>query len=309
MNDAVKDPRENLPAFRVLPDAVKNQHKGIGPPVGVFYSVDESQYHAGPGLGSTNIKTLNRSPAHYKASLHGEYKSTPAKRMGSALHAGILEPWSFSARVICGLKIERRSKKDQQSWAEFEQEHAEKIIIPHTSWDHLLRVIDAVREHPIASRLLTIGDPEVTAYWVDDRPIEGHDPTYRLCKARFDWLDTLAHNVIVDLKSTEDASYTSFLRQCYAQQYHVQAAHYLAGARRVLPQSPDAYLLIAFEKSPPYAVACYELPRDLIRIGAIAVARALTVYHECMTSKHWPSYPEEVRMLEALPWMQRSDIM
>lgn len=312
--DAVQEnaPAEDTPAIpwhRELPDAVRAQWRSLGPPVGIFANVDEEQYHAGPGLSSTDIKHLLRSPAHYRAyrSTH-KGQTTDVKALGSALHIGILEPWRFASAVVRGLAHDRRTRVNRLRWEEYEQEHANKIIVPHGKWEQMRATIDAVLAHPTASTLLATGVAERSIYWVDDAPLDAHDPTFRLCKARADWIDRDAHGVIVDLKSALDASFTGFARACTSYDYAIQAAWYLHGCARAGFEA-DAFIFVAFEKTPPYAVGVYELPEQMLAMARHRIARMLKVYDACLESGEWPAYDSAVRRLEFPPWAYRADIM
>lgn len=295
---------------RPWPSAVSEKHNDLGPPVGLWPNVDEAEYHAGPGLGSTDVKQLLRSPAHFRAYRNREAEeTTPAKILGSAMHIGILQPWLFDAFVVQGLDLQRRSKADKSRWAEFEAENAGRVIVPFHQWDHVRAVIDAVGSDRLASTLLTTGDPELSMYWTDSKSIHGHEPTYRLCKGRIDWCDPYLHNLLVDLKSAEDASYGGFRRTVLRYGYHIQAAYYLHGYELASKSAADDFVFVVFEKVPPYAVACYTLPADLIHLGRTLVADAMTIYDRARDTDEWPAYPSEIRELEMAPWMLRREIM
>ena len=95
-------------------------------------------------------------------------------------------------------------------------------------------------------------------------------------------------DLIVDLKSTEDASAAGFSRSCANYRYHVQAAYYLDIANAVMDRRFTAFVFIAVEKSPPYQVAVYHADYEMIMAGRMEYRRLVDLYHECRVFDHWP---------------------
>jgi exodeoxyribonuclease VIII len=86
-------------------------------------------------------------------------------------------------------------------------------------WFRAKACIDAVNAHPAASQLLAGAERELSLFWTDARY---HVP----CKARY---DARNHGLVMDLKTTQDASPEGFARQAANLLYHCQAAHYFSG--------------------------------------------------------------------------------
>ena len=118
------------------------------------------------------------------------------------------------------------------------------------------------------------------------------------CKGR---LDYVVDDVIVDLKTTEDASPAAFARSIANYRYHVQAAHYLALASE-LGMDAKRFVFIAVEKEAPYAIARYELdPADLMLAEADR-QKHLTRLASCQAFDSWPSYGYEIKTLSLPKW-------
>lgn len=222
--------------------------------------------------------------------------------------------------------------KSIQFWAEFNEENKGKQIISSKSdpekgdawgvsdWDKLFRMRDAIMEHPTASALLDSGLSELSGYWID-RSIDIeqlkvaagkkinlnlNDPTFKLCKLRLDWFSD-THNLGIDLKTTEDASYTEFSRSVDKFRYHVQDAFYREGMSQ-LNRPLDEFVFVAIEKQPPYAVACYTIDLKGKRFGKSLFQRDLSTYAYCKANDEWPLYPSDVRELEMLPYAYKVNI-
>jgi hypothetical protein len=105
------------------------------------------------------------------------------------------------------------------------------------------------------------GKAEQSYFWTD---VE----TREECKCRPDW-HSADGKIIVDVKTTEDASPGKFLRSSVlGWRYHVQAAFYMQG----LPTA-EVFLFVVVEKKPPFAVAVYSLPQKLIDRGLEVLQR------------------------------------
>ncbi|MCB1809896.1 MAG: hypothetical protein KDJ99_33425, partial [Candidatus Competibacteraceae bacterium] len=83
------------------------------PDVGIVAGIPEDEYHALPRLSQSSIKTLLRSPSHYK---HGERKETAAMKQGSLIDIALTEPERLDADyhvVPAGFRMDPRTKAYQ----------------------------------------------------------------------------------------------------------------------------------------------------------------------------------------------------
>ena len=170
-------------------------------------------------------------------------------------------------------------------------------VLSVDTYEQLLGMRDAILAHPAASALLRgDGINEASIYWTDHA-------TGELCRCRPDRLR--ANGIIVDLKSTEDASPEGFAKSLINYRYHAQAPWYLAGALEAhaaghLPDGyaqPHAFVFIAVEKKAPYAVACYALDNESLEIGSRLIRADLDMLHQCKRSGIWPGYGDGIQPL------------
>ena len=122
------------------------------------------------------------------------------------------------------------------------------------------------------------------------------------CKCRPDWL-TNDGTLVVDLKTTEDASPKGFQKSVAGFFYHVQAAWYLHGLEQATHRCPEQFVFIAVEKKPPFAVAVYAADADMIREGWRTAERDLEVLAVCKDMDLWPGYSQAVEPISLPPWM------
>ena len=112
---------------------------------------------------------------------------------------------------------------------------------------------------------------------------------------------------MVDLKTTEDASPAGFSKSCAKYRYHVQAASYSEGYRQITGEYVKAFVFVAQEKTPPYAVATYTLSAESLLEGEIQYNKNLATYTECMLKEKWPAYSDDIEELSLPGWAMLGD--
>lgn len=178
---------------------------------------------------------------------------------------------------------------------EWTENNPGRIILTPEVWDQLHEMAAAVHAHPAAGSLLTScpGEAEKSVYWIDAT-------TGVLCRCRPDWWRD--DNVIVDLKTTEDASPEGFAKSMANYRYDVQAAYYLDGIQQATRKRPKAFVFIAVEKKPPYGVGVYVLDSDSLELGRAQYQHDLRVYAECERSGIWPGYGDKIQTISLPAW-------
>ncbi len=59
---------------------------------GIYPNIENEAYHRGPGISSSELKTIIKSPMHYKYLSENPRPQTANMALGTAAHALILEP-------------------------------------------------------------------------------------------------------------------------------------------------------------------------------------------------------------------------
>lgn len=240
-------------------------------------------YHAHPAVSKSVLDKIARSPLHARAYLDGmRDEPTASMNFGTALHCAVLEPNRF-ANEYAVWEGDRRTKEGKAAYETLQATGA--TLISRDDHDAISAMAMSIQQHPVAAAMLTNGQPEASVFWKHNG-IE--------CKCRPDWLRR--DGIVVDLKTTEDASPAAFARSVAAYRYHVQAAHYLAGTQA------ESFVFIAIEKKAPYAVAVYELDADSIQIGQRLRERDLDQYASCLELNQWPGYPAQIQKLALPKW-------
>jgi exodeoxyribonuclease VIII len=258
----------------------------------IAYGMPDSEYHAVDAIGSTDVKRLLRSPAHFRAGRDEPRAPTDAMALGTLIHLSILEPERFAREVVVAPRFDRRTKGGKALAEAFKADHVGMRIVDAADFDTARRVGDAVHAHPAARALLTDGQTEASLFWADP-------DTGAPCKARVDYLR--ADGGMVDLKSAEDASPAGFSRAVARYGYLSQQAHYQSGGGLVFGNVP-LFAFIAAEKEPPYAVGVYVLDADAVAAAFDRVRSAYGRYMDCVQTGQWPAYSPLIELITPPAW-------
>jgi hypothetical protein len=214
-----------------------------------------TDYNSIIGLNYSGAKVLLKSPAHYQAWLTAEHKDSPAMKFGRLVHTATLQPKEFLAKVAISPDVDRRTKAGKELYEAF-----------------------------------TASLPEGAE--VVDQEAMSKQWNGAFIKGRPDLITEInGEKVVIDLKTTQEASPESFSRDCFNFKYFLQAAFYmeLTGAKR--------FILVAVEKEAPYAHKVYELDEPAIAEGKRLMEAAMATYVQCLTFNAWPSYGSELTTL------------
>jgi hypothetical protein len=280
--------------------------------------MDNQSYHADTTrISKSGLDQIARSPAHYwqnyLAPDRPKRKQTPALLIGSVFHKLTLEPETFKQEYLVEpdnapnrptelqLFAENPSAKTRQAidfWGRLEATYPEHQVISRDVFDTAQRMRDAVMKHPAARELFAIGGTaERTVLFTE--PVSGAP-----CKCRPDY--ETKEDIVLDLKSTIDASPAEFGRSAYNYRYHVQAPFYLdginaeAGFRKV-----NDFVFIACEKEPPFGVGVYFADKAALELGREAYIADCETYMECLRTGQWPAYSPGILGLQIPSWAYR----
>lgn len=261
----------------------------------VTHNMPFEKYVLLPGAHSTSLKDILESPKAYQSRLMRPRKDRDALRQGRAGHTAVLEPDRFmleyavfTAKDDDGKLRIRRGKV----WDAFAEVNADKTILTVPQYETAIAVRDAVREHDVASKLLSEkGKPELTIEWT-------HEGTGIRCVSRIDWLCSS----LTDLKLTRDPSPMSFSRDAGKFGYPFQLSMYreacIAARLGELPVK-----IIAAQNCEPFDVVVYELGEEILAHGKEQFEAAIVKLADCTAKKSWPGIaPHEPLELQLPAW-------
>ena len=264
--------------------------------------LENAAYHRHHAVSKSHLDLVARSPLHYWARYvdpnRVEPEPTPAMLLGTALHTYVLELEVWDKRYITAPDgVDRRTKAGKELWAAFEAEAEGRAVISRADCEQVQAMSRAVYRHPAAALLLGMeGKAETTHLWTDEA-------TGLECKCRPDWL-TADGSIVVDVKTTEDASPAGFRKSISSWNYHLQASWYLDGLQHATGTRPEQFIFVCVEKKWPHCCAVYAADAEMIAVGAEAAARHLLTLAECKAVNRWPSYSEQIETIGLPGWMR-----
>lgn len=269
---------------------------------GWFEDIENEAYHKGPGVSSTGLRVLAKSPGHYKAYLEEEFPETDALLEGQAFHTYLLEPDEFNKKydVVHGV----RSKKMKEEAA------AEGIkLITGKQSINIIHWHDAIMEHDEAAKLISAhGHVERSGFWIDKE-------NNVLCKARPDKMIP-SIKTVVDLKTMSTAQQSevnieiNFHRAIANYKYHWQATYYLMGASELEKAKYINFVWIVVEKEAPYQVCVKIADESMLYEGEHSIKMLLQRYGECSRLNAWPKplYPG-IRTASLPEWYYSKEVI
>lgn len=270
------------------------------------YGAPAAAYHANKNsVNQGALKNMLRSPAHFLYEWeNGGHKETPIMRLGTILHALLLEPTVAATFVVKPeYQHDGRTKEGKAERKEFESSlPADAFILSADEKSTAEAMAMSLLGNEKFRTLLSNAKKETNIFWSDSF-------TGVSCRAR---LDLMAEplGVVGDLKTCEDASAAEASRNIENNDYIIQAAHYLEAANALAGKQVFTEFVFCYvERNPPYACKLYALnPRALAR-GRALRDNALMKLRQCIETNSFPAYGDDISEIDLPPWAYRqSDV-
>lgn len=261
--------------------------------------IPATEYHADPcptpSLSSGLAKVLiGKSPKHawlahpklnpnYRERFNGDFD------LGTAAHAALLEGNRAKICVIDAADWRTNAAKEKRD--EAYANGLTPILAKHNV--AVTRMVDAAKAYVERTELKGIfqdGEPEQVIVWQEDG---------LWFRAMMDWLKT-DRSIIIDYKTTEDASPDTFSRQISRMQYDFQRSFYLRGMR-ALGYDPE-FLFLAQETGGAHECTLHGVSPALEAYADFQVERAIQLWRKCLESDEWPGYPTQVCWATPTNW-------
>lgn len=280
--------------------------------------VTNEQYHADTSaISSSGLKLLRHSPKHFWAQYldpdREQKKSTDAMEFGTLVHAMVLEPETVESEFATMPNgIDKRTKAGKAFWDELSKKNEGKTVVAQNDFELAQKVAKSVLEHPVSSLIYRkFGIPEFTLQWKEEVQINENESVFVDCKARLDWAIAPQHDfqngLVLDLKTTKDASESDFTKSAYNLGYHIQAAWYSRAMFMAYGvENTTPFIFIAAEKESPFGVMAYKASQDFMTAGWAECKRLLKVYAKCLTENKWPCYPTTIQEINLPKWAKEN---
>lgn len=273
--------------------------------------LSNEDYHGGPGLSSSNVKTIrNYSIDHYVYSKTAPPKARSAAFVvGDGVHAAVLEPDRFEAEFLV-MPSFGRSKADQAAKRLWLAEHAGADVMTSDQRELILRCAEAIQRHPDAAHFV---GPEAMESSKAESSFFWRDPISEIvCKCRPDVLHWSM--ALPDIKTTAragGASRMGFDKVCADLGYWISGPMYSDGVSNVLGSAPSEHpmVFIVVEKEPPYAVGVHMLDEEAAQLGRQAYRDVLRLLRRWIDAgdKRWGGYPRGIDLLSLPNWVHRKE--
>ena len=257
------------------------------------------QYIKRNGVHATALKDLLVSPLLYRYRQDHPREDKDTFRVGRACHTSILEPDRFPLEyTVWRAKMGQRRGEKWKAFCAMAEAQGQTVLTER-QYDTAVAVRDAARKHARALPLITgEGRNELTIEW-------RHPRTGRACVSRLDRLcDSL-----VDIKTAADVSPRRFCSAAAKFGYALQLAFYGDAVAAAFAQVVPVKLVVV-QSAPPYDVAVYDVPKDVLTIGRKQYEDALDTLARCEESGTWPGVaPDELSLrlpLWAAPDLEES---
>ena len=256
-----------------------------------------SDYYTIPAISASGLKLIKKSPAHYHAAQTTPRIATPAMALGSATHVAILEPHEFDNRyTVMPEGLDRRTKEGKAVYEAIIASGKQALSVPDMAL--IKGMQQAVHSHPVTQQL-----------WAIPHHIE-KDIYFKLrgldAKMKPDFFihpcDKFPNGLILDLKTTPDASPSVFGAAVYRQDMAIQAAFYVDN---YMPRAD--FMWLAVEKTAPHLVAIYKCTPRVFEYGRELIADLLDTYEACMADGIWPGYADTVQDISLPGWTGLGD--
>ena len=235
---------------------------------GILKNVTSEDYHADREyLSSSSIKESIKSLAHFN---HYRNKKSERKSyfdFGNAFEIALLDyiygTVDFMNQVVIFDESERPEKDKgitstiNQNWKKSIL-NGEKLVISKTgaeSFETIVQMLQSCARDSVIQKLLKNTEYQNSYFWTDEK-------TGVNLKTRPD-LVKVEKGVVIDVKTTRDASPKGFSQQAANLEYPIQAAIQMRGLIET-GQHPkiEAYYWLAVEKEAPYNAQIYEFQRE-----------------------------------------------
>lgn len=270
--------------------------------------IHQYEYYANPRLSQSKLKDLKQSPKHFWAkhidSNKEPQKDTEAMTFGRAVHMYVFEHGKFFEDYIITQKFDKRTKEGKAQHAEFVEKNKGKRLISQEEKDMIFEIGSSIYKKN-TSKILFGNNAliEHELYWTDEE--------FNIdCKAKLDFFiepcDKFPNGLILDLKTTINASSEEFGRSIHKYGYDHQVAFYCKAVKQIYKTGgyPPFYF-IAAEKTLPYECAFYEASEEVLMVGLKKNQALMQKYKECLRLGEWNGYPDEIQTIGMPAWAVR----
>lgn len=267
--------------------------------------MDIKDYHAHPALGSSTIREILKSSAHYAYKLTHKVKKTDSMILGDAIHAFILEPNRFAdmyelfedvyMRAVGGHNVgDPKLDENGEPIVYLKDRNGEGLDIKGEQYKKFVAMTEAIRKSQLVKDIMT--QSTHIEYSIFSK-IMGFD-----VKCRPDTMNVDA-GIIWDVKTVSNKSDSgkpadNFIREFISMGYDVQAALYKRLCEeKFLKEFEFRFLCVDVSKD-VVGIKEYKVSDELIELGERRLKWCLEQikqYNETKSAKVYDCESEELK--------------
>lgn len=305
----------------------------VSPGCQIAYNQPDWVYRKAEGVSQSELKEVLRSPAHWLARYGPDAVPTfPSIAMiiGTALHCKVLEPQLFNSLFVDrsqkekeltvtelkealdaeGIEYKKTAKKPELVSLLYPdgQPVDKRTTLAPDDFRMVCGMADALRTHSVTGKWFEPGAANYTKANELSMYVEAAANPYGMpMKGRLDRLIKSSGGfVILDLKSTDDASPDAFMKKAFNLSYHLQAAYYTELVRRTLGVENVRFIFCAVERRAPHGIGLYEASEDFASYGAEKMAEGFKALRYAKESGIYSGYSDHIESLGLPAWAKKS---
>lgn len=220
-------------------------------------------------LSYSSLKEFTKSPRHYLDYLNRKKETTAPMLFGSMIHCLLLEPAKFNEQFAVMGTIDRRTTAGKEAYAKFVEESTGKEVVMENDYNDAKALADNVLSNPSLKQYIDNCHKFEHEFRAEmwELPMRG-------------FFDGIAEDYILEVKTTQDATPETLMRDFYNRQYHMQAGLY-----NLVSNKPIKYLII--ETKSPYDSYVADATESYIKKGQEVLSTGLVEFNRCMKENAW----------------------
>ena len=191
-------------------------------------------------------------------------------------------------------KIDKRTKDGRAEWTKWMNDlPRDAVVVNEKDGDLLLKMVGRLWNHPKVPKIFSKGKAEQSGFWIDKG-------TNIVCKTRTDFVTD--DDILIELKTTEDASPKEFSRSIYNYGYHYQLAWNIRGFKEITGRDIKSALFVVSEKKTPNDCAIYLADKEMIAIADSHINFLMEQMNQCIADASWMGYGNEIEEIKLPKW-------
>ena len=262
-----------------------------------YIDIPADEYHAMTDFSSNSmLRRMKLSAAKYRLSLQQTSRSSPAQSLGTAIHMALLEPELFDKTYAIMPRFDRRTKDGKAKAEEWELAYKGRTAISQDDMDVIHKLHQKVFDDDFYQQFFSKGAKESSFFAIDEK-------TGMKVRCRCDNM-LEEKNIIVDLKTTDCADEYVFNSDITKYGYLTQGAFYMDVVHAATGVRPDAFVIIAVEKTNDCDMNAFYFDDEALEVGRRQYRQWLERLQSCVVSNNWPGYERKFIKYRMPAWQR-----